>query len=102
MTGPIPFSGANDRLIWSDRCAELVERKFAIWRRSLPINSPRAQHLWWDDQPGLWLALHGWADCDVADLDFVGLSDGKGNGASDGLRRESEFVHAAADLLTEA
>ena len=68
----------------------------------LPTNSPGAQHLWWDDQPYLWLALHGWADCDVADLDVVGLFDGKGNGAGDGRRSESEFVHASADLLADA
>jgi len=51
---------------------------------------------------GLWLVLHGWADGDVADLDIVGLFDGKDDGAGDGLRRESEFVHVSADLLADA
>ena len=47
------------------------------------------------------LALDGRANGHVADLDVIGLLDGEGDGARDGLGRDREFVPAAADLLAD-
>lgn len=44
------------------------------------------------------LRLDGWAESEVADLDFVGLLDGAG----DAPGSYGELVHSAADALATA
>jgi len=45
--------------------------------------------------------LDGGPDGDVADLDVVGLFDGEGDGAGNGLRRDREVIHALSDQFLE-
>src|ERR1700733_401386 len=47
------------------------------------------------------LALDRGPDGEVADLDVVGLLDGEGDGARDGLGRDGELGHAFSDLLAD-
>jgi hypothetical protein len=61
---------------------------------SIPVKAARPTRVIPDQRAKRRLALDGWADGDIADLDIVGLFDYEGDGAGDGFGLGDQVVES--------